>query len=129
MNDGVSGPLALQRRIPVEIDFADPGIAPYLFIGVWTLDVVEAFEGGATKIGKPVRSGETTRDIGRKGVQGGTSEPVQTTDSPFGSRSGGGVSQAEGSVKLANGRLLGIYPIVVGVIPDRRSALDQMRQV
>jgi hypothetical protein len=88
LDDGVGGPLALQRRIPVEINFTDPRIAPDLFIGVRTLDRVEAFKGGTTNRRKPVWSGETSREIGREGVQGGTSEPVQTTGSPCGNWSG-----------------------------------------
>ena len=75
----VRGPLTCQGLVTIEVQLPDTGIAPDLLVGVRRVDRVQTIDGRAADRGEPIRSGKADRYIGGKGVQGGTSEPVQAT--------------------------------------------------
>ena len=68
-----------QGLVTIEVQLPDTGIAPDLLVGVRRVDCVQTIDGRAADRGEPIRSGKADRYIGGKGVQGGTSEPVQAT--------------------------------------------------
>jgi hypothetical protein len=51
LDEGVRGALTLQRREPVKVEVADPGVSPDLFLRAGRINVVQADKGRPTDLG------------------------------------------------------------------------------
>tara|TARA_B100001245_G_C22706711_1_gene344088 strand:+ start:184 stop:525 length:342 start_codon:yes stop_codon:yes gene_type:complete len=51
LDEGVRGALTLQRREPVKVEVADPGVPPDLFLRAGRIDVAQADKGCPTDLG------------------------------------------------------------------------------